>query len=113
MKKFILILIVFLILHTTSYAQFSAGDDKFLIAWEVGIPSNDFLKETSWRGGRIEYQRMLKDNMSVGIAASWNSFSQYVPKTTYQKPDGSGAITTDIVRELYSVPHYSEFEILF
>lgn len=104
MKKFILIPVVFLIFHTSSYAQFEAGMDKFSIAWEVGIPSNDFLKETSWRGGRIEYQRMLKDNLSVGIAASWNSFSQYVSKTTYQKPDGSGAITTDIVKELYSVP---------
>ena len=104
MKKFILIGIVSLGFYTGSYAQFSAGQDKFSIAWEVGIPSNDFLKETSWRGGRIEYQRMLKDNLSVGIAGSWNSFSQYVSKTTYQKPDGSGAITTDIVKEVYSVP---------
>ena len=47
---------------------------------------------------------MIKPNVSVGIAASWNSFSEYVPKTTYQKPDGSGAITTDIVDEIYSVP---------
>ena len=106
MKKLILILIgiVYLGLHQNSYAQYEAGKDKFSIAWEVAFPSNDFLSETSWRGGRIEYQRMLKANLSVGISGSWNSFEQYVPKTTYQKPDGSGAITTDIVKHLYSVP---------
>ena len=74
MKKLISITIVFLMFHACSYAQFSAGMDKFSISWEVGLPSNDFLDETSWRGGRIEYQRMLKDNLSVGIAGSWNSF---------------------------------------
>jgi len=103
MKKSIVILVVLLTIYTSNYAQ-SAGPDKFSIAWEVGIPSNDFMSATSYSGGRIEYQRMIKPNMSVGISGSWNSFSEYVPKTTYQKPDGSGAITTDIVNEVYSVP---------
>ena len=103
MKKSIIILLVLVMLYTGSYAQ-SLGPDKFSIAWEVGIPSNDFMSATSYSGGRIEYQRMIKPNVSVGIAGSWNSFSEYVPKTTYQKPDGSGAITTDIVNEIYSVP---------
>ena len=103
MKKSIIILLVLVMLYTGNYAQ-SVGADKFSIAWEVGIPSNDFMSATSYSGGRIEYQRMIKPNVSVGIAGSWNSFSEYVPKTTYQKPDGSGAITTDIVNEIYSVP---------
>ena len=103
MKKSIIILLVLVMFYTGTYAQ-SLGPDKFSIAWEVGIPSNDFMSATSYSGGRIEYQRMIKPNVSVGIAGSWNSFSEYVPKTTYQKADGSGAITTDIVNEIYSVP---------
>ena len=104
MKRLILILMVFAVCHTSSYAQFTGPTDKFSIGWEVGIPSNDFISETSFRGGRIEYAHMVKPNLSIGIAGSWNSFQQYVPKTTYQKEGGVGAITSDIVKEVYSVP---------
>ena len=105
MKKFIIIFIVFAMIHTKNYAQsFYTLQDKFLIGYEVGIPSNDFISKTSWRGGKIEYRRMIKPNISVGISGSWNSFEEYVPKTTYQKPDGSGAITSDIVKSVYNVP---------
>jgi outer membrane protein len=105
MKKFIIMILIFIMFQTKNYAQsFNRLPDKFLIGYEVGIPSNDFISNTSWRGGRIEYRRMINSNISVGFSGSWNSFEQYVPKTTYQKPDGSGAITADIVKDLYSVP---------
>ena len=105
MKKFIIIFLVFAMIHTKNYAQsFNTLQDKFLIGYEVGIPSNDFISNTSWRGGRIEYRRMINSNFSVGFSGSWNSFEEYVPKTTYQKPDGSGAITSDLVKDVYSVP---------
>jgi len=42
--------------------------------------------------------------MTLGITGTWNSFDEYIGKTTYQKPDGTGAITTDVVKQLYSVP---------
>jgi len=103
MKKLILIFIVFLVIQASSYAQYSPKD-KFYVGWEVGVPSNDFISATSFRGGRVAYERMVKPHLSVGLGMSWNSFEQYVPKTTYQKSDGSGAITSDIVRELYSLP---------
>jgi outer membrane protein W len=105
MKKFITILTVFMIFHSNSNAQaFTDLADKFLIGYNVAFPTNDFLSKTSWAGGKIEYRHMLKHNLSVGLAGSWNSFEEYVPRTTYQKPDGSGAITSDVVRDLYSVP---------
>ena len=104
MKRFIIGIVTLLITGTTAQAQGFSGDDKFLIAWEVAFPTNDFVSETSFAGGKIGYQRRISDNIFVGISGSWNSFSEYVSKTTYQKPDGSGAITTDIVKELYSVP---------
>ena len=103
MKKLIVILIFLMIFHTGSYAQ-SGVRDKFTIGWEVGFPSNDFNSGVSYSGGRIEYAHMIKPNLSVGISGSWNSFSDYLPKATYYKADGTGAITTDKVNEVYSVP---------
>ena len=105
MKKFIIILIVFMILQKNSYAQaFTDLPDKFVIGYSPAFGSNDFTSATSWAGGNIEYRRMIKPNLSVGLQGSWNSFEEYVPRTTYQKPDGSGAITSDIVKDVYSVP---------
>jgi len=104
MKKLILIFIVIAMFHTSSYAQSSHTTSKFSVGWEVGIPANDFISETSFAGGRIEYQNMIKPNLSVGMAVSWNSFEEYVSKSTYQKPDGSGALTTDLIRQVYSLP---------
>lgn len=87
-----------------SQAQvFSDTQDKFFVGYEVALPSG-FLTKTSWVGVRFDYRRMLTPNFSVGIATSWNSFSQYVRKDTYQKRDGDGAVTSDMVREIYSVP---------
>ena len=107
MKRYIISFLVLLIAYTSGHAQSHtsfAGQDKFIISWEVAFPSNDFITHESYSGGRIAYAKMVKENLSVGLGGSWNSFSQYVPKTTYQKPDGSGALTSDIVKEVYSVP---------
>ncbi|HEY6976643.1 MAG TPA: OmpW family outer membrane protein [Chitinophagaceae bacterium] len=105
MKKLLLITILCIALLSKNNAQsFSSLPDKFFIGYEPAFPTGDFLSEPSWAGGRVEYRRMIKPNFSVGIAGSWNSFDEYVPRTTYQKPDGSGAVTTDLVKEIYTVP---------
>ncbi len=106
MKKLIMILIVFIALENTGYTQsyFSHEKNKFLIGYEVAIPAGDLLSKTTWRGGRVEYRNMIKPNLSLGIGLSWNSFDEYVPRTTYQKPDGTGAVTTDLVKYVYTVP---------
>ena len=105
MKKFIIIITIFMIFHTNNYAQsFNDSKDQFFIGYEVAFPTSDFVSETSWAGGRMEYRRMIQHNISVGMGLSWNSFETYVPRTTYQKPDGSGAITSDVVKDLYTVP---------
>ncbi len=104
MKKILAILVLVMVAGQKNYAQLSHLPDKFLIGYEVAFPGGDFLTKTSWVGGRIEYRRMINNNLSVGFGGSWNSFEQYVPKTTYQKPDGTGAVTTDLVKEIYTVP---------
>ena len=68
------------------------------------LTNNNYLTKTSWSGMRFDYQFMIKSNVSVGIGASYNSFDQYFPKQTYQKTDGTGAVTSDMVRHIYTSP---------
>ena len=105
MKKLLIIIILCVLLNAKNYAQSaSTMKDKFLIGWEVAVPSNDLISGTSWSGGRFDYRHMIKPNLSVGVGVSWNSFSDYVSRTTYQKADGTGALTTDLVKDVYTVP---------
>lgn len=79
--------------------------DIFFVGYEIAIPTNnDYLTKTSWSGARFEYRRMILPNVSAGIATSFNSFEEYFPKTTYQKKDGTGAITSDMIRQVYTAP---------
>ncbi|NEU09584.1 outer membrane beta-barrel protein [Flavihumibacter sp. R14] len=110
MKTAILFILTICSIINIAYAQPELSTsklktDQFLVGYQVGLPSNgDFLSETSWRGGTLDYRRMIKPNLSVGISASWNSFEEYIPPTTYQKPDGTGAVTSDLIRTFYTVP---------
>lgn len=106
MKKTLVILSLVLAVQLSSYAQsFYTTRDKFFVSWEIAIPTNnDYLNKTSAAGGRVEYRHMIRPNVSIGIGASWNSFEQYTSRKTYQKPDGNGAITTDVVKDIYTVP---------
>ncbi|RFM27300.1 OmpW family outer membrane protein [Deminuibacter soli] len=86
-----------------SIAQ-TASPDKFFVSWEIAFPNNDLVSKASFSGGRLEYRRMIKPNFSIGIGASWNSFEQYAGTKTYQAPSGNGAVTTDAVKDIYTVP---------
>ena len=89
---------------TAVFAQGSKSN-LFAASWEIAFPVNEnFLTKTSLAGGRLEYRKFLKPNVSVGLAASWNSFDQYFSTQTYQKANGSGAVTTDMIRQIYTVP---------
>ncbi len=86
----------------STYAQ--TRTNIFAVSWEVASPTNSgYLDKTSWAGGRIEYRKMVKPQFSVGAAISWNSFEQYVGTKTYNNGHG-GAVTTDMVREIYTLP---------
>jgi outer membrane protein W len=81
------------------------GTNIFMVGYEVAVPTNNnYLTATSWNGWRLDYRYMIKPNISVGIAASFNSFSEYFTKQTYQRPDGTGAVTSDMIRHIYTAP---------
>lgn len=104
MKKIFILLFALVTIQVLKAQGFETAKNKFFLGYEVAIPTGEFLKETSWAGGNIGYRHMLNPNFSIGIQGSWNSFSDYVAKTTYQKPDGTGAITSDFVKNIYTVP---------
>ena len=110
MNKLLIILVLLSIVAVQSNAQQTTlhhqVEDRFYIGYEVGLPTGA-IDKVSWRGGRLEYRHKLKSDLSLGLGMAWNSFEQYVPRNTYQKPDGSGALTTDMVKSVYTLPIYA------
>jgi outer membrane protein W len=104
MKKLIILTtILCLVTVASSYAQ--KGSSFFGLSWEVASPSNNpYLSKTSWAGGRIEYRHMIKREISLGLAMSWNSFDEYVGQKTYTGSGTGSAVTTDMIRQIYTLP---------
>jgi outer membrane protein W len=106
MKKIIICLSALVMTGATLKAQ---GDwpmkNIMLLNWEVGIPMNsNYLTKTSYRGGNFGYRHFINPKFSIGGALHWNSFEEYREPTVYEKPDGSTALYTDMVRQVYTVP---------
>jgi outer membrane protein W len=106
MKLYLLILLTIAI-SIADIRPASAQATKSLVAlsWEFSFPSNNnYLTESSARGGRLEYRMFVQPNLSVGLGLSWNSFDQYIPSQTYKNLSGNTAVTTDMVRQIYTLP---------
>jgi hypothetical protein len=83
----------------------SMPKDFTAFSWEIAMPTgNKYLTQNSLSGWRLEYRRMVSKNLSVGVAASWNSFDENFPTNTYYSPNKSTAVTTDMIRQVYTVP---------
>jgi len=79
--------------------------DMAAFSWEIAAPtSNKFLNETSLSGWRFEYRKGIKHNLTVGIAISWNAFDEFFPTTTYMSANQTKAITSDMIRQVYTLP---------
>ena len=102
MKKIIVTAAIIFFTSTAIFAQTSLWG----ISWDINSPTNkDYLTKTSYAGGKIEYRHFLKGkNLSYGLALNWASYEQYFPRQTFQKSDGSGAVTSDFVSQAYQVP---------
>ncbi len=82
--------------------------------WQLATPVNGtYLSNTSWVGGNFEFRHFINKKISVGAGISWNSFEQYVEPTIYEKPDGSSALYTDMVRQVYTFPLYANAHYYF
>src|SRR5215204_4999981 len=86
-------------------AQTPGERDLVAFSWEISSPtSNKFISETSLSGWRLEYRKGITPNISVGLGLSWSAFDEYVTTKTYTTPDKTKAITTDMIRQVYSLP---------
>ncbi len=98
----------------TSKAQdmtpMSSGGGKLVnmygLSWEISVPTNsEFLDKTSLAGGKFEYRHFLAGKpISFGVSIGWNSYEQYIPTQTISYDNGTKAITTDMDRNIYTVP---------
>ncbi len=101
MKKILITASMILVLATTGFAQ----RDLFGIGWEINFPNNNkYLTKTSYAGGKFEYRHFIKKTFSVGLALNWSTYEQYLPRQTFQKEDGTSAITSDFVAQSYQLP---------
>ena len=100
MKKLLATSIIALV-ATTGFSQ----RNIIAIGWEINTPTNtSYLNKTSYAGGKIEYRYFREKNLSIGLALNWSTYEQYFPTQTFQKTDGSGAITGDFVAQAYQLP---------
>src|SRR5688500_8791488 len=101
MKKLSLILLIILAYPAKQFAQ----TNIFAINWQINFPNNnDYLTKTSYSGGKLDYRNFIKKNLSVGLALDWTTYEEFIPRRTFEKPDGNSAITTDFVAQAYQVP---------
>ncbi|HEY1871945.1 MAG TPA: hypothetical protein VGG71_12860, partial [Chitinophagaceae bacterium] len=110
MKKSIITSALLLMIITTVTAQ----KNLFAVDWGINFPNNNgYLTKTSYSGGKLDYRHFFKQNMSFGFALDWASYEQYIPRQTFQKADGSGAVTSDFDAVAYQVPFTGSFHYYF
>jgi hypothetical protein len=81
-----------------------AFDNFFTFAWDVTLPMGDkFVSDVSFAGAKLEYRKMVTDNISVGLDLSWNSLYEYKSYQTYHL-NSSSDVTTDLYKYNYTLP---------
>src|SRR5215203_5740216 len=107
--KYLIIIIPLAFFSSSSFAQkkpsSSSPITQFVgLSWEIAIPQGDIISKTSTLGGRLEYRKFINEKFSAGIAVSMNSVDQYYGTKTYEKADGTVAVTTDMIRQAFTMP---------
>jgi len=108
-KSFIIIIaLAFSTIYSFAQKKYTPGSMDQLIAfsWEITVPAgnDNLITKTGLAGGRFEYRKFVNPNFSAGIAVSFNGVEQLFDRKTYEKPDGSLAVTTDMVRQSFTMP---------
>ena len=91
MKKIILLIgIVTLIVPFTTLAQGSYISVEYVVGFPTG-DLGDYISKTSFRGAVIEYQKYLKDNLSIGGEVGWSAFYERKDFDTYSQENISAS----------------------
>jgi len=103
MKKLFILIGILVICATATQAQLL--HNLYGISWEVSFPTGkSFVSSPSFLGGKIEYRRFIKRNISLGTSLGWHNYQQYVSRETYENADQTQAITTDNQRFIFTLP---------
>jgi hypothetical protein len=96
MKK--LVTIVFLFAINAAFAQ----EKYFYVALDINKPTSNtsWLGSTSSSGIRAGFRGFLNDRISAGVDVASQTFDEYKPTRTIEKP--GGAVTTDYFNYVYS-----------
>jgi hypothetical protein len=92
-----------MLLLATLVSGYAQDFDKIMsISWDVNMPlsNREWIDETSVRGVRLSYRKLLDDKFMAGADFNWATYSTYVPTTTFVFNDG--ALTTDYFNYIYS-----------
>lgn len=79
--------------------------NNFTMSYPIGFPTGDlgdYISKTSFRGINFEFNRMVKQNMSVGLEVGWNVFYEDAGVVEYK--DQTVTITGKQYRYTNSVP---------
>src|SRR5512139_1031055 len=74
-----------------AWTSYRPGQTLFIANWEISGPIgsfNDYVDDTSFRGGSFESRTFLSKNASIGASFSWNRFSQTYDNLQVDIPNG-------------------------
>ncbi len=92
------LILIFLFAFVAANAQ--VAESAFHVSWVTLRPTyTDFVSKTSSRGARLGFTKFITERFGAGIDGSFSVLDDYVPRQTYQLPDG--AITTDVFNYMY------------
>ena len=79
-------------------------DNFFFFAWEPSMTTGErYVDDFSLTGGTVGFRKMMKNNYSLGLDVSWNSYYEYKPYQTYHL-SGNTDVTTDLYKYNYTLP---------
>lgn len=107
MKKYIFSLLVTGFISFNASAQSDPWWTKNIMSvnWEIGVPlMSNYLSSASVAGANLEFKHFIKDKFSLGMGLHWNTFEQYLSPRVYEVPDGSRAVFTDLVPQVFVLP---------
>lgn len=79
-KLFIILIFAFLAIPV-----FSQGYTSFTYSMGFGTGDmHDYISKASFRGFTIDYRKLVRDNVGVGMDIGWNVFYQEMPDAVYE-----------------------------
>jgi len=85
MKKLILTIAI-----TGVLISLGAQDVVWKMTYDVSFPlgtTKTFADQVSWRGLSLDMDRLLNDNLALGVGVGWNTFVQKYPDSYYQRDE--------------------------